>query len=100
MNALHDAGHVWRDFVATLEGLENEAISNLNLNSVGGSFCLETARNGAGYRELLNIVADVSELDPVGSNAVRPVDIIRWKQTESATYVPYGWPGKFGYWDE
>jgi len=44
-------------------------------------------------------LADVSELDPVARNGVRPVDIIGWKQTESDTYVSYGWPGKFGFWE-
>ena len=77
MNVLHDAGRAWIDLVVKLDGLENETTSNLNLNSLGDGFCLETARDGTRYMELVNIVADVSELDPVGSNAVRPVDIIR-----------------------
>ena len=99
INLCGGAGRVWRDFLATLEGLENEAISNLNLNSLGDGFCLETARKGAGYMELMNIIADVSELQPISGRKLKPVDIIHWKRTESEACISYGWPGKYGYWD-
>ena len=58
--------------MATLDGLENEAMSNLNLNSLGNGFCLETARKGAGYMELMNIIANVSELEPILGRKLKP----------------------------
>lgn len=82
----------------TLDALENESVRSLNLNQLERNSVLKTPRNASEYTSLLNVVADVGELDPV-CGEVTPNQILHWKQTPSDTYVPFGWPRK-SYWKE
>jgi hypothetical protein len=82
----------------TLDALENESLRSLNLNQLERNSVLKTPRNASEYTSLLNVVADVGELDPV-CGEVTPNQILHWKQTPSDTYVPFGWPRK-SYWKE